>query len=156
MMEQATVAKVLVVDDDVDHCLMLEIALQCLGYEVTVAHSYQDAVALLRETDVDALVCDLTLGDGTALDVLRAAGLRRPRVSVVLSGFDADEDRERSLAAGFDAHLVKPTSIDQLSQTISTALRRPRSGMRARYVVGVPRKTVAQSAQGGVKKLRGG
>lgn len=151
MMERATNAKVLVVDDDVDHCLMLEIALQCLGYEVMLAHSYQDAVALLRETEVDALVCDLTLGDGTALDVLAAVGARRPRVAVVLSGFDAEEDRERSIAAGFDVHLVKPTSIDQLGQVIANGLRQRRSGVHLAKAV---RDSLAQSGQTDVKKLR--
>lgn len=130
MTESATFARVLVVDDDVDHCLMLEVALECLGYEVMLAHSYRAAVALLRNREVDALVCDLTLGDGTALDVLSGAGARRPRVSVVLSGFDGEDDRERSLSAGFDAHLVKPTSIDQINQVIAKGLRRPQSGIR--------------------------
>lgn len=130
MTERAQLAKILVVDDDVDHCLMLEVALSCLGYEVVLAHSYAEAVASLRDGEFDALVCDLTLGDGTALDVLRSPSARRPRVSVVLSGFDADEDRDRSLAAGFDAHLVKPTSIEQLGQVISAGLRRSRSGVR--------------------------
>lgn len=153
MIEQSTFAKVLVVDDDVDHCLMLEVALQCLGYHVTLAHSYSQAVKLLRSADVDALVCDLTLGDGTALDVLRAAGERRPRVSVVLSGFDAEEDRERSLEAGFDAHLVKPTSIDQLGQVLSSGLRRSRSGMHLKKTV---LDALAQSAQTGAKKVRNG
>jgi DNA-binding response OmpR family regulator len=153
MIEQASFAKVLVVDDDVDHCLMLEVALQCLGYEVTLAHSYRDAVSLLRETDVDALVCDLTLGDGTALDVLRSVGARRPRVSVVLSGFDAEEDRDRSLAAGFDAHLVKPTSIEELGQVLSAGLRRSSSGVRLAKTV---RGAFAQSAQQETRKLSNG
>jgi DNA-binding response OmpR family regulator len=130
MTQPAELAKVLVVDDDVDHCLMLEVALQHLGYEVALAHSYQEAVVLLRANDVDALVCDLTLGDGTALDVIGALGARRPRVSVVLSGFDAEEDRERTLAAGFDVHLVKPTSIDELGSVLRNGLRRPKSGIR--------------------------
>ena len=153
MMEPAVFAKVLVVDDDVDHCLMLEVALECLGYEVTLAHSYRHAVALLRETDVDALVCDLTLGDGTALDVMRAIGSRRPRVCVVLSGFDAADDRERSLAAGFDEHLVKPTSLEELGRVLSAGLRRSRSGVRlAKTLLG----PLAQSAQADVSKSRSG
>ena len=156
MIEQATLAKVLVVDDDVDHCVMLEVALQCLGYEVALAHSYAEAVALLRNTEVDALVCDLTLGDGTALDVLRAVGARRPRVSVVLSGFDADEDREASLAAGFDAHLVKPTSMDVLGQILASGLRRSRSGMRLAKTMLPSLDALAQSAQDELKKLRNG
>jgi DNA-binding response OmpR family regulator len=123
-------ATVLVVDDDKDHCVMLEIALQTLGYKVLLAHSCRDAVTVLRGRNVDALLCDLTLGDGTALDVLRAAGERRPRVSIVLSGFDAEEDRERSIAAGFDEHLVKPTSMDVLGDVLARGLSRRRSGMR--------------------------
>lgn len=130
MMQTGGAGKVLVVDDDVDHCLMLEVALECLGYEVALAHSYRDAVALLRAADLDALICDLTLGDGTALDVLAAVGARRPRVSIVLSGFDSEEDRERSLAAGYDAHLVKPTSIEEIGRVLSKGLRRPTSGIR--------------------------
>ena len=149
MIERATFAKVLVVDDDVDHCMMLEFALQCLGYEVALAHSYAQAVKVLRTDDVDALVCDLTLGDGTALDVLRSVGARRPRVSVVLSGFDADEDRERSIEAGSDAHLVKPTSIEQLGQVLSQGLRRPRSGLRLA-------KTVLDALPAANKKLGSG
>lgn len=153
MIEPAAFGRVLVVDDDVDHCLMLEVALQCLGYQVALAHSYAQAVKLLRSADVDALVCDLTLGDGTALDVLEAVGDRRPRVSVVLSGFDAEEDRERSLEAGFDAHLVKPTSIDELGAVLSTGLRRSRSGVRLAKTV---LNALAQSAQTDAKKLRNG
>jgi DNA-binding response OmpR family regulator len=154
-MQPAEIAKVLVVDDDVDHCLMLEMALQHLGYEVALAHSYAEAVALLQKSDVDALVCDLTLGDGTALDVLGSLGARRPRVSVVLSGFDAEDDRERTLAAGFDAHLVKPTSIDELGRVLRLGLRRPRSGIRLAKSVQTALDSAAQSEQS-PKKLRNG
>ena len=149
MSAQATsAATVLVVDDDVDHCMMLEVALEAMGYEVKLAHSCRDAVELLLTTEVDALLCDLTLGDGTALDVLRGVGERRPRVAVVLSGFDAGEDRERSLAAGFDVHLVKPTSIDVLGEVLARGLARRRSGIRLAKTTA----TIAQSE----KKLRNG
>ena len=130
MSEHPNSATVLVVDDDVDHCMMLEVGLQSLGYHVLQAHSVKDAVALLKKEDVDALLCDLTLGDGTALDVVHGLGERRPRVSIVLSGFDAEEDRERSIAAGFDEHLVKPTSMDVLGEVISRGLSRRKSGIR--------------------------
>jgi DNA-binding response OmpR family regulator len=121
---------VLVVDDDEDHVIMLEVALEASGYEVLTAHSVASAGALLASRPVDALVADLTLGDGTALDLFAAAGLHRPRVAIVLSGLDSPEDVDRSLGAGFDAHLVKPTSLDRLSAVLDDALRRRKSGMR--------------------------
>ena len=130
MGESEPLPVVLVVDDDVDHCTMLEVALECRGYRVATAYSYREAVEILTTRELDALVCDLTLGDGTALDVLRGAGDRRPRVAIVLSGFDSDEEQERSLAAGFEAHLVKPTPIDTLIDVLARGMRRPRSGMR--------------------------
>lgn len=129
MGEAAELPLVLVVDDDVDHCMMLEVALESRGHRVLTAHSCRSALELMRARAVDALVCDLTLGDGTAIDVLREIGDDRPRVAVVLSGFDDAEDQERSIAAGFDAHLVKPTPIETLVDILARGLGRHRSGI---------------------------
>lgn len=129
MGESSELPLVLVVDDDPDHCMMLEVALESRGHRVRTAHSCRSAVAIMESEPVDAVVCDLTLGDGTALDVLRNAGEHRPRVAIVLSGFDDAEDQERSLAAGYDVHLVKPTPIETLVDVIARGLGRPRSGI---------------------------
>lgn len=119
---------VLVVDDDEDHVMMLEASFEAAGFKVIAACSFAEARAKLRSEHVDALVADLTLGDGSALDLLVDLE-RRPRVAVVLSGFDRPEDFDRSRAAGFDAHLVKPTSFDRLAGLINEGLHRP-SGVR--------------------------
>ena len=129
MGETPALSRVLVVDDDDDHLLMLAVLLEASGYEVLTAASCATGRAILAVESVDALIADYSLGDGTAIDLVRELGERRPRVSLVLSGFDGDDDIEKSLAAGFDAHLVKPTAIDLLRETLAQALRRP-SGMR--------------------------
>ncbi len=121
---------VLVVDDDGDHLLMLEALLAMAGYTVITATSCAEGRALLQERQVDALVADFSLGDGTASELMRELGDRRPRVALVLSGFDASEDIDRTLEAGFDAHLVKPTSIDLLRELLAEGLRRSPSGIR--------------------------
>jgi DNA-binding response OmpR family regulator len=123
-------AVVLVVDDDSDHLLMLEALLDDAGYTVITATSCAAGRALLKERDVDVLVADYSLGDGTASELLRDLGDRRPRVALVLSGFDASEDVERTLDAGFDAHLVKPTSIELLREMVTEGLRKSPSGVR--------------------------
>lgn len=115
---------VLVVDDDLDHLFMLEAVLDGLGYEVVTAPSCAAGRAVLEERNVDALIADLSLVDGTALDLLDGlAPPRRPRVSLVLSGFDGPEAVARSLAAGFAAHLVKPIAIEQLRDALARGLR---------------------------------
>ncbi len=114
---------VLVVDDDEDHATMLEVALEGAGFRVLTAHSVAEARAVLGARPIDALVSDLGLGDGTCFDILVDAP-RKPRIAIVLSGSDAPDDVERSHEAGFFAHLVKPTSVEELSRVIAEGLRR--------------------------------
>ena len=130
MESQGAGSVVLVVDDDSDHLLMLEALLEAGGYTVITATSCAEGRALLMERDVDALVADYSLGDGTASELVRDLGERRPRVALVLSGFDASEDMARTLEAGFDAHLVKPTSIDLLRELLAQGLGKSPSGVR--------------------------
>ena len=121
---------VLVVDDDPDHLLMLEILLDSVGYRVVTAGSCEDALDVLATRNIDVLVSDLFLGDGTAMDLLEGIGARRPAFALVVSGSDASEDVDRTLEAGFDAHLVKPTPIDKLREVIAAGLRRHPSEIR--------------------------
>jgi DNA-binding response OmpR family regulator len=120
---------VLVVDDDEDHVMMLEVGLEAHGFAVITAGSCAEAKRMLDSRGADALVADLTLGDGTSLDLLTTVG-QRPRVAVVLSGYDAPEDVARTLAAGYDAHLVKPASFDVLTGILRDGLERASSGVR--------------------------
>lgn len=139
---------VLVVDDDEDHVMMLEASFDAAGFAVLTAGSFAEASAKLRDEYVDAMVADLTLGDGSALDLL--TGLeRRPRVAVVLSGFDRPEDFDRARAAGFDAHLVKPTPFERLTTLINDGLHRP-SGIRLAKTQGVaaPQDASGNTASG--------
>lgn len=144
---------VLVVDDDSDHLLMLEALLEAGGYTVLTATSCAEGRAVLMDRDVDALVADYSLGDGTASELLRDLGDRRPRVALVLSGFDASEDIARTLEAGFDAHLVKPTSIDLLRELLAEGLRKSPSGVRLATGKDAPAAPKAQ-AKGTGTKLR--
>jgi DNA-binding response OmpR family regulator len=121
---------VLVVDDDEDHLLMVEALLEAVGYDVITASSCAAGRKVLSERSVDALLADLSLGDGTALDLLRDIGPRRPRVAVVLSGFDSTEDVARTVQAGYDAHLAKPTPVELLRETLAAGLRDHPSGVR--------------------------
>ena len=112
-------AHVLVVDDDEDHATMLELSLQALGYEVEAAHSVAEAKHVLATHTIDALVSDISLGDGTCFDVAP-----RPRVAVVLSGSESTDDLERARREGFCAHLLKPTTAAEIARVLDEALAR--------------------------------
>jgi DNA-binding response OmpR family regulator len=77
-----------------------------------------DALAKLSPGRVDLLVSDLGLPDGSGLDVMREA--RRQGIpGIALSGFGTEEDVQRSLGAGFGAHLTKPVAIATLRRAIA-------------------------------------
>ena len=52
---------------------------------------------------------------------IRANPANRNMQLIALTGWGQDEDRRRSVAAGFDHHLVKPADIDQLRQILTVA-----------------------------------
>ena len=55
--------------------------------------------------------------------------LNRDIVLVAVTGYGQPEDQRRALDAGFDAHLVKPITLDQLNETLAKA--QPRAPVTA-------------------------
>ncbi|WP_437675618.1 response regulator [Sorangium sp. So ce131] len=114
---------VLVVDDDDDTASLLGMALRRRGFRVSAAPSCAAARAALAERTVDALVTDVSLPDGSGIEL--AASLEtKPRAIIVVSGFGGDDDREKSRAAGAHAHLVKPVDVARLVSTLNGLLGR--------------------------------
>lgn len=109
-------ARLLVVEDSVTAAGALRLLFEASGYSVFLAHSVAEAVALATREAIDIILLDLTLPDGDglhALRELRALG-RLPRAVVALTGHDADDVRERCLAAGCCTVLVKPVPAREL------------------------------------------
>jgi PAS domain S-box-containing protein len=115
----ASARRVLVVDDNTDAAELLAVALVDAGHEVRVAHDGPEALVLAAEFAFDVALLDLGLPamDGIELgERLRASG-RRGRL-VAVTGYGQECDRARTAAAGFDAHLVKPVSLDTVLRAV--------------------------------------
>ncbi len=111
--------RVLLVDDHEDTNRSLSILLGRRGYKVQTATSLAAAEVLCRIEKFDALVCDMNLPDGSGLNLLARLASDPPRLgAIIVSGYNTDEDIERSLAAGYKAHLGKPVDLDKLDATI--------------------------------------
>jgi CheY-like chemotaxis protein len=115
---------VLVLDDDPDHALMLQISLESFGFDTRVADSAQSAEAILRSDRHDAIVADLALTDGSGADLMRALGPLRPRVRIMVTGYDL-ADIDGADAEQFDTHFVKPVTASQLAGALRERLVRP-------------------------------
>ncbi len=112
--------RVLVVDDNVDAAELLGMMLESAGHRVHIEHhspSALDCVGAQGEAGFDACILDIGLPgmDGNELARrLRALPGMAGALLVAVTGYGRPQDREASLAAGFDHHLVKPVDIREL------------------------------------------
>jgi CheY-like chemotaxis protein len=113
--------RILLVDDHADTLLVIRSILEQRGYEVLPAASLSQAYAQ-AESGFDLLLCDIDLPDGSGLDLIAGLSATRSIRAIAMSGYGAAADIERSVAAGFMRHLVKPFTIDRLLEAIVLAL----------------------------------
>jgi len=114
--------RILLVDDNVDAAATTALVLEQFGHQVEVAHSAAAALASIGRRRPEVAILDIGLPDmdGYALAAaIRATG-PAPRL-VALTGYGQQSDIERALGAGFDLHLTKPASLDDLERAVSGA-----------------------------------
>lgn len=120
--------RILLVEDHADTANVMARLLKMLGHEVRLADSVKSALALARASDapnIDLLISDIGLPDGTGFDVMRGICDQRGWVpAIALTGFGMDHDVARSRAAGFSEHLIKPVNFDRLEAAIRAVSRR--------------------------------
>lgn len=92
------------------------------------ASSLNEGAALAVRPDVDVLVVDVSLGDGSGLDLVRAARQSRPAVGVVvLTMHDDDETLLAALDAGASSLVLKTSSADEVLAMVRRAAVAPDS-----------------------------
>jgi signal transduction histidine kinase len=110
--------KILLVEDDRDSARVLARLLRSLKHEVIVAGDCASAMARGAVGEFDLLIADLGLPDGSGLDLLVRLRHAAPIKAIALTGYGSEDDIRRSFAAGFEAHLTKPITLDQLVQAM--------------------------------------
>jgi CheY-like chemotaxis protein len=109
--------RVLLVDDNVDGVEALAVLLSECGHRVKAVYDPASALQVVHGFTPEIAVVDIGLPvmDGYQLiGRLRAALGGSPCTFIALTGYGQDADRNRSRAAGFDHHLVKPIDPSQL------------------------------------------
>jgi HAMP domain-containing protein/signal transduction histidine kinase/CheY-like chemotaxis protein len=115
----ATHPRILLVDDHVDSLRQMQLFLQASGYHVTIAENVEAALQSAAQEEFDLLISDIGLPDGSGEDLIRQLQEKWHNLpSIALSGYGMQQDIERSRAAGFQVHLIKPVSPQQLQTTI--------------------------------------
>jgi len=117
---------VVVVDDDADARELIATVLEYCGALVTKAPSADHALAVLKRVTSDAVVCDIAMPERDGywlLQQLRAAG-NHPIPVVAITAHGALHGPDRTLLAGFDAHIRKPIDPWELSGILAALTRR--------------------------------
>ena len=113
---------ILVVDDNVDAAAMLAMLLEASGHRLTVEQSARDALARIETARFDVCLLDIGLPemDGNALAArLRVHPHTCNALLVAITGYGQESDRQRSHAAGFDQHMVKPVDTGKLLDVLA-------------------------------------
>ncbi|HEU4582297.1 MAG TPA: ATP-binding protein [Polyangiaceae bacterium] len=114
-------ARVLVVDDNQDAAELLATAIEAMGHQAQIAYDGASALQVAESFQPDVAVLDIGLPimDGYELARRLRASVRAPQL-VALTGYGQERDKQESLRAGFQAHLVKPVDIQRLAVTIES------------------------------------
>ena len=121
---------------------------------VAEGSSLAEGMMLVRSTAVEVLVVDVSLGDGSGLDLVRQAREQRPRLGiVVLTMHDDDNTLLEALDAGASALVLKSGSADEVISAVKHAATAPDSftaaglagALRRRNNPDTPRLTVRET-----------
>jgi CheY-like chemotaxis protein len=117
--------RALVVDDDRDTRELLTELLRARGMQVTATESGAACLDALDRDVPDIIISDIAMPglDGfEMMDRVRRRPAERGGLvpAVALSAYARREDRERSLASGFEVHLSKPVDVEELIATIAS------------------------------------
>ena len=121
------VRRVLVVDDNRDVADSLGLLLQSLNVDVRVTYDGRSALEMISALKPEMVFLDLGMPEMDGYETarrLRQLPDGRAVQLVALTGRGQEEDRRRSLQAGFDKHLVKPVDVKLLQALLAQRRRR--------------------------------
>lgn len=118
--------KILIVEDEPSQLELLAYNLAGEGYDVFKAETGEDALMILEETEIDAILLDWMLPQLSGLEICRQIkrSKRTKNIPVImLTARGEEEDKVRGLDIGADDYIVKPYSLKELMARVRSALR---------------------------------
>ncbi|VUS60282.1 sigma-54-dependent response regulator transcription factor ZraR [Klebsiella huaxiensis] len=124
---------ILVVDDDVSHCTILQALLRGWGYNVALAHNGLLALELVKQKVFDLVLCDIRMAEMDGIETLKEIKAYNPAIPVlIMTAFSSVGTAVEAIKSGALDYLIKPLDFDKLQETLALALAHTRqsdSGM---------------------------
>jgi two-component system, OmpR family, response regulator CpxR len=116
--------RVLLIDDDVDLCNLLEQYLEREGLTVEMVHNGRDAVDRLLSKDHDIAILDVMLPSLSGLEILRKVRTQSQIPVIMVTARGDETERIIGLEVGADDYLPKPFNPRELVARLRAVLRR--------------------------------
>ena len=117
--------RILLIEDNVEAAEVLAEMLRLSGHDVEVALDGPGGLQIFETFRPQVVLCDIGLPGMDGYEVALRMRERRPTgrpTMIALTGYGSAKDHKRSLAAGFDHHLVKPADPEALTRLIDSAM----------------------------------
>jgi DNA-binding response OmpR family regulator len=109
--------RILVVDDELEICLLVTRYLKKMGFDASYAVSISDAMAKISRVSFDLLFIDLNLADGSGYDLINT--LHESNISskiIIISAYDSE--RQKALQKGAALFMAKPFTKKAISESL--------------------------------------
>lgn len=120
--------RILIIDDNRDFAEALQMFFELHGHDAVAAFSGTEGVQAALVSPPDAVICDLGLPELNGFEVVTELRARAATANVriiAVTGYGDDDDRRRTAAAGFDAHLVKPVEGSEILAVLLRPMQLP-------------------------------
>jgi len=117
--------KILIVDDDISICKLLDKVMKSNELETTIATNGMEALSILKNNTFDVILIDIMLGDMEGFEVIkkiRSQGISTP--VMIISGRTEDYDSLYGLSIGADDYITKPFRPVILGANVKALIRR--------------------------------
>lgn len=112
--------KILIVDDDQHIRRLYKEELEEEGYEVIIAATGTEALALFEKENPDLVTLDILMPDMDGIKVLRQMKEKKPRLPIIMS--TAYDYRDDFAVWASEAYIVKSADLGQLKEAIKKLL----------------------------------
>jgi DNA-binding response OmpR family regulator len=117
--------KLLIIEDEKELAKSMIAYLRQENYTCELSTNYKDAVCKIEESNYDCIILDITLPDGSGLQLLqRLKKDHKDEGIIIISAKHSINDRVRGLQLGADDYLVKPFHLSELVARIAAIIRR--------------------------------
>src|SRR3990172_7102553 len=122
--ESYPAAKILVVDDDDTIRFLLMDTLAALGYKTCGAVNGEEALAKIKQEEIDLVITDIRMPKLSGVDLLKRIKDTVPDLPVmIITAYNYTYNKDQALQSGADGFLAKPFRIGKIEEQIRSILK---------------------------------